>query len=189
MLRNYTWRATLVDQQPWARFQRSEPGWWRVSGAFQPVFVGTAMIGSRVKVIAVVAAGGKYDLNGLRDVPLVRIEKTLRSWDRGRDWAEAEADAGSPSLLVKRLKAAAQTSAVEPAPGRTGAVIQPPARPVPDAFYADVAQAYRELSGLTPKPILEIAREAGVGLRTAQGWVAEARKRGHLPPGQRGRVM
>jgi hypothetical protein len=58
----------------------------------------------------------------------------------------------------------------------------------PDAFYSLVADAYREYAPQTSKPGTRIAEEAGVPIGTAHGWIREARRRGHLPPGRKGKA-
>jgi hypothetical protein len=58
----------------------------------------------------------------------------------------------------------------------------------PDGFYAEVARAYIEYARQTRAPAPEIAREAGVPAGTARGWVKEARRRGHLRPGRKGKA-
>ena len=60
----------------------------------------------------------------------------------------------------------------------------------PEGFYARVAVAYRDytlhLRGRAPA--IEIAREAGVPVGTVHGWIREARRRGFLPPGRKGKA-
>lgn len=58
----------------------------------------------------------------------------------------------------------------------------------PDAFYRAVAEAYREYLTTTKAPATAIAEEADVPVGTVYRWVREARRRGHLPPGERGRA-
>lgn len=58
----------------------------------------------------------------------------------------------------------------------------------PDAFYQRVADAYREYAPVTSKPGARIAEEAGVPIGTARGWIREARRRGKLPPGRKGKA-
>jgi hypothetical protein len=58
----------------------------------------------------------------------------------------------------------------------------------PDAFYAEVAQAYREYINNSNRPAVFIAEEAGVPVATARRWISEARRRGALPPGEQGRA-
>lgn len=58
----------------------------------------------------------------------------------------------------------------------------------PDGFYALVGSAYREYALQTRSPAVEIAKEAGVPVATARTWVREARRRGKLPAGTRGKA-
>jgi hypothetical protein len=58
----------------------------------------------------------------------------------------------------------------------------------PDAFYEQVARAYREYAAQGHAPARDIANEAGVPVGTAHGWIREARRRGHLPPGRKGKA-
>lgn len=57
----------------------------------------------------------------------------------------------------------------------------------PDGFYQRVADAYRDYAPRTRGPAAEMAREAGVPVRTAHGWIHEARRRGFLPPSRKAR--
>lgn len=57
-----------------------------------------------------------------------------------------------------------------------------------DEFYRRVAAQYLVLSRESSKPTTEMAKTSKVPLRTAQRWVTEARKRGALPPGRKGRA-
>lgn len=175
-------------EEPWAAFERSDPGWWRVVGDFPDAFVATAIVNDRLRIIGVLVADPAAPFT-LREVPVARIEASLATSARAIEWAHQQTHARSPLRLAQRLNVPAENSSTEYPSGRSGKPLLPPTRPVPDAFYASVGQAYREFSTVTVRPVTEIAKEAGVGLRTAQGWVAEARRRKHLPPGQRGRVM
>ncbi|GAA4664048.1 helix-turn-helix domain-containing protein [Amycolatopsis dongchuanensis] len=57
-----------------------------------------------------------------------------------------------------------------------------------DAFYEEVARAYKQYAEESRAPAAAIARETGVPVRTVHRWISEARRRGHLPAGRRGRV-
>jgi hypothetical protein len=59
--------------------------------------------------------------------------------------------------------------------------------PYPDAFYAAVADAYRFLALASRRPAVELADANGVPPSTTRRWVKEARRRGLLAPGQKGR--
>jgi hypothetical protein len=66
-------------------------------------------------------------------------------------------------------------------------LVQPHKRPYADEFYQAVARLYRRLARETNRPAVVIAEANSVPLTTAHRWVKEARERGHLPPGQKGR--
>lgn len=58
----------------------------------------------------------------------------------------------------------------------------------PDAFAAQVAVHYRAFAAVTSKPAKMMADRYGVPLPTMHGWIREARLRGKLPPGRRGKA-
>jgi hypothetical protein len=66
-------------------------------------------------------------------------------------------------------------------------LVPPPGRPRPDSFYQQVASDYLAAASVSARPSVNLARGAGVPVTTVRGWVAEARRRGFLPPGQKGR--
>jgi hypothetical protein len=135
----------------------------------------------------------------LRDVPagqLNLIMNLLKGWDH---WTIAEAHEGTgqwvladpdkePSLAGLRKRALHAPSAL-PAPHDTERPrLGRPDGTDPDRFYALVAAAYREYAPQTRAPAVEIAREAAVPVGTARVWVREARRRGKLPPGRKGKA-
>lgn len=67
------------------------------------------------------------------------------------------------------------------ASGRKG-----PARKT-DEFYRQLAAAYSSATRQSRRPAIDLAEANGVPVRTVHRWIAEARKRGFLPPGQKGR--
>jgi hypothetical protein len=58
----------------------------------------------------------------------------------------------------------------------------------PDEFAALVAAYYNAFAMISPKPVKKLAEHAKIPLPTAHGWVREARLRGKLPKGQRGKA-
>lgn len=58
----------------------------------------------------------------------------------------------------------------------------------PELFYQLVAAAYNEYVRETRAAGARIAEEAGVPVTTAHRWIREARRRGFLPLGQRGKT-
>jgi hypothetical protein len=56
-----------------------------------------------------------------------------------------------------------------------------------DLFYQRVAAVYRQRVAESNRPAVEMANANGVPVSTVHRWVKEARRRGFLPPGQKGR--
>jgi hypothetical protein len=68
-----------------------------------------------------------------------------------------------------------------------GGLHPPPGRPRPDSFYQDVAKEYLHAASVNARPAVVLAAGAEVPVSTMHGWIKEARRRGFLPPGQKGR--
>jgi hypothetical protein len=111
----------------------------------------------------------------LRDVPLARIEAAANADPKIREWIE---DAAPPET-VKRVRQAA---------AKRPRLARPSKRRLDDAFYEQVAAAYKGAvaNGLHPAKTLAIDSETPPG--TVNRWIAEARDRDYLPKGQRGKV-
>lgn len=58
----------------------------------------------------------------------------------------------------------------------------------PEAFYRRVAEAYSHYAEQTKAPAKAIADEAEVPVTTVHRWIREARQRGFLPQGRRGKA-
>jgi hypothetical protein len=57
-----------------------------------------------------------------------------------------------------------------------------------DAFYRNVAHAYQSCVALGLRPNRTIADDVGAAIATVTGWIAEARRRQHLPAAVHGRA-
>jgi hypothetical protein len=74
------------------------------------------------------------------------------------------------------------------APRRRGsALLKVPPGAKPDWFYERLAAAYSSLALRSNRPAVLLAERNGVPVTTVHRWVKEARRRGFLPPGQKGR--
>jgi hypothetical protein len=168
--------------------ERSQPGWWRVSGPFAQMYVRCRLDESGGVVIAAVVVapeGQQISTLDLRRLPLGRILAALNH-PRNRDWASA----GPAGIdVIRQLEEAADEGPVasDSAGDRREALTRPP-RSGDDDFYRNVAEAYRFYVLRSNKPAVEIAAEASVPVATARRWIVEARRRGHLDPGHRGRI-
>ncbi len=78
---------------------------------------------------------------------------------------------------------------VKPDPGVSSLVVAVPStRPYPDDFYADVGIVYMRAARASSRPAAQIAEHNGVSVTQVHRWVAESRRRGHLPPARPGRA-
>jgi len=137
--------------------------------------------GTRLLVSLVEADDGRYHVDGLQITGPLSAE-LLRSIPLGRIEASANAllhgsGAGSGGRQRPRANARIADSL------RANAV-----QGYPDSFYDAVASAYRTLVSTSSRPIAELAAANEVPITTAQRWVREARSRGKLPPGRRGKA-
>jgi hypothetical protein len=63
-----------------------------------------------------------------------------------------------------------------------------PDRPYGDDFYRQVAAAYSALAEQVARPAAELAEVNDVPVSSVHSWVKEARKRGFLGPGRKGKA-
>lgn len=118
---------------------------------------------------------------------------------------EAEANGPARSTILKRIdrdvkvrfveagsrwqrKTPGRMVEVEVGPGDVRELKIPTTRPYPDEFYSEVADAYTATAAQSRRPAADIAAAAGVPVKTVHSWIAEARRRGHLPPGRPGKA-
>ena len=123
------------------------------------------------------------------------IETVRDRWARGSGLTLAEleqraADVRAGQELTARHEAesAAHDAELRETWSQTRPAITRPDGSDPEAFYRNVAIAYRQYATGTKAPARAIADEAGVPVTTVHRWVREARQRGFLPQGRRGRV-
>ena len=123
----------------------------------------------------------------LRRVPIARADAMVSLIEQG-DGPDFEyylkMGPGEPSLgeLQKRAELAEM-----PGFKRRDRLTRPDGSD-PSGFYAQVAAAHRDFVAKNLPPGEGIAAEAGVPVTTAHRWIREARLRGYLPPGRRGRA-
>jgi len=63
-----------------------------------------------------------------------------------------------------------------------------PDAPYGDDFYRQVAAAYSSLASQINRPAAELAEANNRPVTTVHTWIKEARRRGFLPPGHRGKA-
>jgi hypothetical protein len=110
----------------------------------------------------------------LRSLPLGRIERAVNAVPAVITPATAGVVFGASGTLT--------------APTTRFKLVRPARRRLPDSFYKDVAEAYRQAvaAGLNPRKTL--ATDSGAPADTVARWTLEARKRGYLPATEPGKV-
>ena len=172
------------DPEPWAVFERSRPGWWRVTlleGAELHVGVSLASDGRPV-ITGLVVFGRPLTAADLRKIPLRRIEASM-GHPRRRAWIKEGARAASP--LTPLRDANGDPDPEDEVPPR----LTRPDGKDPDAFYRAVAETYRYEVTRSHRPAAVIAESVGVPVGTARRWINRARELGLLEKGQKGRAM
>lgn len=111
----------------------------------------------------------------LRDVPLARIESAVNADPKIREWIES----GTDEETIKRARRAAS---------KRPRLERPARRRLDDGFYQRVADAYRGAVAHGLPPSKTLAEESDTPPGTVNRWIAGARERGYLPPGESGRV-
>ncbi len=161
------------------------------SGARLHVRFEAAVDGRLEPVELHLSAAGRIDSAALRRLPVASLTALVNAPGR-REEVTGRLDApGRPTGLVALADAELQAQVaglVELAgvvDGRLGPV--PRGRGKPDAFYRRVADAYLGLAVESNRPAATIAAVNRVPVSSVHGWVKEARRRGFLPPGQKGR--
>jgi hypothetical protein len=173
-------------QGGWVRYydsQHPEPVWVRV----QPTPEGRLVIRELYLNADNDLGSERIDTDQLRRLSPARIEARLN-------------EPSSKALILERIGQAPGSKEprgpTERSPmirGKTTVhvhgegLVPPPGRPRPDSFYQQVAEDYLAAASVSARPSVNIATAAGVPVTTVRGWVAEARRRGFLPPGQKGR--
>jgi hypothetical protein len=113
------------------------------------------------------------DSTMLRQLPLTRLENhaNWRPHEVRNPTSDPQPLAGAPLAPYRR--------------GPELLKIPPGAKP--DWFYERLAVAYSNLALRSNRPAVLLAERNEVPVTTVHRWVKEARRRGFLPPGQKGR--
>lgn len=156
--------------------------------------------GSR-RITGLVLMPGEGDSMGqmLKDLPLSRIEFFLRQLPEMPAEVEHVDEDGAVEVFHDPLGThifkewnRAEGASVRSVEGDRDEHRRPaltrPDKSGDDVFYKQVAEAYAEVMARTRAVAPTLAEEANVPVRTVHRWVAEARRRGFLPPTSRGRA-
>jgi hypothetical protein len=167
---------------------RREDGRWIITGIYVhgPEITPTVLQkipAGQLGVVSNVLPGGPYQM-----ADIVRDSRKLTPKENRSFLLDLEPGDNEPSLAELRALAVGAPAELPMTIKAGRKTLTRPDGTDPDSFYALVSEAYREYAPQTRSPAVEIAREAGVPVGTARSWIRETRRRGHLPPGRRGKA-
>ena len=132
--------------------------------------------------------GPVLDSNTLRRLPLTVMETFANTVWRGelQDMLDIapEGDLHDRNYMPRQFS---EPGSIRRSIVRKTARLKTPDGAKPDSFYEQVAKIYSHLARGSNRPAVEMAEVNGVPVTTVHRWVKEARRRGFLPPGQKGR--
>jgi hypothetical protein len=177
------------------RLQYGHQGWVRVDGVEGAVVLAKTIESEGRRIIVDLVLSGNPWAPGinstvLRGLPIGWIESMINTPEARR--VLTEQDAGN-DLTYTALERRSRAEFIEgdQLPYAIAAETPRLARPDgsdPEAFYRQVADAYNAAVARSSKVAPLLAEEAGVPIPTVHRWIAEARRRGFLPPARRGKA-
>lgn len=148
--------------------------------------------GGRQVITDLYLHGKDIDSSALRAINTTKIHAIARAF---REDIEADAASIADYAAEQRLDEPTmpdlrrRVSTAQPRQARPRTRVTRPAGIDPDVFYSRVADAYRDYAATTGRAAAAaIAAEAGAPPSAAHRWIREARRRGFLPAGTRGRT-
>jgi hypothetical protein len=151
----------------------------------------------RVRITGVLIEADEVTTDTLRQIKLGMVRGAVRGrrpspvppvtdvFVSGDALLELYADADDSSTTIGDLRARAKGHRLGPEPRE--AVGRPDGRN-PDEFYRRFASTYRSAVAESTRPAVLLASENDVPVETVRRWIKEARRRGHLKPGSKGRA-
>jgi hypothetical protein len=142
----------------------------------------------RLVITELFLARERMDSATLRALPLGRIEALANSSPIAEE-IRAKLN-GAPRAGVEPLSPEPRArwesrEIISPTPHLRHLVV--PKGTKPDKFYKEAAELYAELATVSRRPAADLAERSGVAAASVHRWIAEARRRGYLPPAERGR--
>jgi hypothetical protein len=183
------WSQQWVEAGPWV-YTYHGGGWMladnargeRISVRFQPTDRG------RLEPVELRLDGPVLNSNTLRRLPLTIMETFANTMWHGEmlDLLDKEpaGDLHDRKVMPPQFS---EPGSIRRSIVRKTARLKIPVGAKPDSFYHQVAKTYSHLARGSNRPAAELAEANDVPVTTAHRWVKEARRRGFLPPGQKGR--
>jgi hypothetical protein len=148
--------------------------------------------------VALLASGEPISAWSWRSLPLSGIERIAPTFadvltrPADRDpFSLSDVDAyfsTGVKLPVIYTPSAGPESRVTARTGDEPEPLQHPGGPITDDFLRRLAETYRWLTNASRAPAPVIAEQTGAPVGTVHRWIADARRRGFLPPGRKGKA-
>ena len=130
----------------------------------------------------------RVDSAALRELPLGRIETLANSMPIAEDIRAKLHKAPRPGIEPLSPEDRSHwepRKIISPTPHLLHLAV--PKGTKPDRFYKEAADLYAQLATESRRPAADLAERSGVSVASVHRWIAEARRRGYLPPAERGR--
>jgi hypothetical protein len=179
---------TDLEEDGWILWSRSVPGTTEGLKVYAQVYAENE--GDRGEIVQMLVTGRNLTTDKLRSIPLGHIQALANTDPDLRPSIKGE----PPRPISKKIDQFtnhANGNTLNKAHRKARQAHEPLTRPDgkdPDAFYKQVAEAYRDVVQTTNKVAKVLAEESDVPVGTVHRWILEARRRGFLPSARQGRV-
>jgi hypothetical protein len=175
----------------WVRWDRSRSGTTEGLTVYAQLL--TPREGSPSEIVRLTVEGRNLTADKLRTIPLGHIEAAAKANPDFSPHIEGDILEGQPQHPISESFDAINREGNKHflAKAYRHKPHKPLSRPDgsnPDAFYREVAEAYRDVVQDHRNVAVVLAEEANVPVGTVHRWIVEARRRGFLPPARVGRV-
>jgi hypothetical protein len=180
-----------VGSRTSATFAIGMGGWLGFANADEPDWVYARVQENeqgRLIITELYLVRDRVDSAMLRELPLGRIEVLANSSPFAEDIRAKLSGAPRPGVEPLSPEARSRWESreiISPTPHLLHLAV--PKGTKPDKFYKEAAELYAELATVSRRPAADLAERSGVAAASVHRWIAEARRRGYLPPAERGR--
>jgi hypothetical protein len=169
----------------WVLWNRSVPG--TTEGLMVYAYLYAEKEGDRPEIVQVAVCGRNLTTDKLRSIPLGHIEALANTTPEFSPHI-AGTQQNTMGEAFDKFRQESNRYIMTMARRKARKPLTRPDGTNPDAFYQQVADAYRDVVQKNRKVAVVLAEEADVPVGTVHRWVLEARRRGFLPAARQGRA-
>jgi hypothetical protein len=189
--RRNTEKQVPPDSRTSATLATGNGGWVGFANADEPEWVYVRVQENehgRLVISELHLVRDRVDSATLRELPLGRIEALANSPAIAEDIRAKLHQAPRPGIEPLSPETRARWESrriISPTPHLLHLAV--PKGTKPDKFYKEAAELYVQLAKDSRRPAADLAERSGVSVASMHRWIAEARRRGYLPPAEPGR--